>query len=734
MNLDGLNDKQREAVLQTDGQVLVLAGAGSGKTTVLVTRLAYILETKNVRPSEILAITFTNKAAAEMRERIEAKIGSSAHNMWIATFHSACVRLLRTCIERIGYDPGFVIYDTADSKTVLKECMKELNLDEKIFPIRQLQAEIGRAKDNMQDPDAYDMVYGTDFRKRTVAEIYKKYQEKLKKNNALDFDDIVFSAVRVLSENPDILEHWQSRFRYIMVDEYQDTNNAQYMLISLLAGEDGNICVVGDDDQSIYKVRGANIQNILNFEKEYPNAHTIKLEQNYRSTSTILGAANAVIANNRGRCGKSLWTSKDGGEKICAYIADNEHAEAAYIAGEMLNRHKAGAKFSDFAILYRTNAQSRVLEEMMLRNGIPYRVLAGLRFYDRKEIKDAIAYLRLIHSSVDTVSLKRVINEPKRGIGASSIEKAEVIAAREDKPLFEVICFANEYPELSRAQIKMVEFARTINALKKAAVAGGSLSDLVARVLNETGYMAALELENSVDARTRIENLNEFVSAVADYEKEETEPSLGGFLENVSLISDIDAYDEDQDTAVLMTVHSAKGLEFPVVFLSGLEDGLFPSARAVAENDVEEERRLCYVAITRAKQMLYITQARVRTVYGRSTPSVVSRFFKEIPPEFVNDISSKVKNVLGEYRRTPAERKILASAEREKYHPSNAIVPDSKAAKKFSAGNRVRHSKFGEGTIISVTPFERDALLEINFDTVGKKRLMAAYAKLKVIG
>lgn len=728
MDLSGLNDKQREAVLQTEGQVLILAGAGSGKTTVLVNRLAYILETQNVKPYNILAITFTNKAAREMRERIEAKIGDIAKNMWIATFHSACVRMLRGTIERIGFDPGFVIYDSSDSKTVIKDCMKELNLDEKVFPSRMLMSAISGAKDNLQDPEAYALLNSSDFRKRTIAEVYSLYQKKLKQNNALDFDDIVFSMVRVLSENPDILENYRERFHYIMVDEYQDTSNAQYMLISLLAGEDGNICVVGDDDQSIYKFRGANIQNILNFEDEWPDATVIKLEQNYRSTSNILNAANAVIAHNRGRKGKELWTAKEGGEKIIYNVAFNEREEARFVASQITDRVRRGAKFSDFAILYRTNAQSRVLEEMLLQYAVPYRVLAGLRFYDRKEIKDAVAYLRIIHNSADAVSLKRVINEPKRGIGAASIEKAEAIAEAAGCDLFDVILTANEHPELSRTAIKMVEFARLINSLKKAAF-GSSLSDFVTRVLNESGYLAALELENSVESRTRIENLNEFLSAVTEYEKSAENPNLADFLENIALVSEIDAYDEDQDACVLMTVHSAKGLEFPVVFLTGLEDGLFPSARSLNQpEDLEEERRLCYVAITRAKQILYITQTRTRTVFGKQTPGITSRFFKEIPSEYIKDVT-----VMPKAQSAAARASAYMHGTKMPEQIGRATTPARAAAHaaSFTAGDRVLHPKFGEGIILAVTPFERDSLLEINFDSAGKKRLMAAYAKLK---
>ncbi|MBQ7793719.1 MAG: UvrD-helicase domain-containing protein [Clostridia bacterium] len=726
MDFSRFNEKQKEAILQTDGQVLVLAGAGSGKTTMLVSRLVYILETKNVRPSNILAITFTNKAAAEMRERIEAQIGDLAKGMWISTFHSACVRLLRSCIDRIGFDPSFVIYDSSDSKTVIKDCMKELNIDERLMPLKMLQGEISRAKDNLQDYVAYGLINSTDHRKKVIADVYELYQKKLQKNNALDFDDIVFSAVRVLSENPDILEQQRERFKYIMVDEYQDTNNAQYMLISLLAGSDGNICVVGDDDQCLYRFRGANIRNILDFEKEYPNAHVIKLEQNYRSTSNILNAANAVIANNKGRKGKNLWTAKDGGDPIMSYLALNERDEARFIANQISKKVHSGGKFSDCAILYRTNAQSRVIEEMLLQCAVPYRVLAGLRFYDRKEIKDIIAYLRIIHNPSDAVSLKRVINEPKRGIGASSLEKAEAIADEKGQTLFETVLFANEYTELSRAAAKMVEFGSMIKAFQKAAEVM-HVSDLVARVLNESGYMAMLELENSVESRTRIENLNEFVSAVTEYEKSAESPSLGGFLENVALVSDIDAYDEDQDACVLMTVHSAKGLEFPVVFLAGLEDGLFPSSRSTAEEDIEEERRLCYVAITRAKETLYITQARSRTVFGKTGPCFPSRFYKEIPPEYLKDAAPPVQKTVVKATQSLGRSAPYAETYKKPVAQATAAVKSDY----FTTGDRVLHQKFGEGTIAAVTPFERDALLEINFDSVGTKRLMAAYAKLK---
>lgn len=722
MDFSKFNDKQLEAIKRVDGQVLVLAGAGSGKTTMLVNRLGYILETKNIKPYNVLAITFTNKAAREMQERIEKLIGPMARDMWISTFHSACVRILRSTIDRIGFDPSFVIYDSADSKTVIKDCMKELNIDDRVMPIRSIMGEISRAKDNLQTPDTYERVNATDHRKKRIADVYSLYQEKLKKNNALDFDDLVFSAVRVFSENPDILESYRERFKYIMVDEYQDTNNAQYMLVSLLAGEDGNICVVGDDDQSIYRFRGANIRNILDFEDQYPNAHVVKLEQNYRSTSNILNAANAVIANNRGRKGKNLWTAKDGGEKIASYIAQNERDEALFIAKQIAKAKDSGKKFSDCAILYRTNAQSRVIEELLLRYAIPYRVLAGLRFYDRKEIKDIIAYLRIIHNPQDSVSVKRVINEPKRGIGQTSMEKAEIIAGEKNTSLFDVVCFANEYSELNRSAVKMVEFGSMIKNFQKLSETL-PISELVTRVMNESGYMAMLEMENSVESRTRIENLNEFLSAVTEYEKSTEESSLGEFLENVALVSDIDAYDEETDACVLMTVHSAKGLEFPIVFIAGLEEGLFPSSRSDTDEDIEEERRLCYVAITRAKEKLYVLQAKSRTVFGKTGPCFPSRFYKEIPQEFIKDETPRLPQ-FENIKAQPMGRSISHSEVYKK--------PETKqSAGGFAIGDRVSHLKFGEGVIKSVTSFEKDQLLEIEFTSVGTKRLMAAYAKLK---
>lgn len=725
--LKKLNDKQQEAVLTTEGPLLILAGAGSGKTTVLVNRIAYILDEIGVMPYRILAITFTNKAANEMKERITRIVGDAAHDMWIGTFHSVCVRILRRAIHTIGYDNDFVIYDSADSQTVMKECLKELNVDDKKFPPRYVLSEISKAKDNLMDPLVFENAYKTDFRLGTVAELYKLYQKKLKKNNALDFDDIVFNTVKVLSENPDVLEQYQHRFEYILVDEYQDTNNSQYMLVSMLAQGYRNLCVVGDDDQSIYKFRGANIRNILDFEQEFPDAKVIKLEQNYRSTQNILNAANTVISNNKGRKGKSLWTDNLEGDRIKVYTAYNEHDEGLFVAKAINDAVDEGRiKFSDVAILYRTNAQSRVLEEMLMRQAIPYRVLAGLRFYDRKEIKDIIAYLRVIHNPNDDTSLKRIINEPKRSIGAATIEKAQRAADERDTSLFAVISNAGDIHELSRAAAKLLGFVDVINTLIKLSDTL-PLSDFVAKVMQDSGYLPMLENENSVEAQTRIENLKEFMSVVQDHEKTTSDADLSTLLENVTLVSDIDSYDEEQDAVVMMTIHSAKGLEFPVVFLTGLEEGIFPGMRSMnSEEEIEEERRLCYVAITRAKQSLYITTTEMRTLYGRTAPSRPSRFLKEISTEYLEELAS----------RKP-ERKIPPnSGYGKKVTPMDTFFKkkaDSYSDIKidYQPGDMVMHKKFGKGMIVSVQQFGKDAKLEIAFDSVGTKHLMAVFAKLE---
>lgn len=731
MELSNLNPKQREAVTHTKGPLLVLAGAGSGKTTVLVNRIAYILETEHVSAYNILAITFTNKAAKEMLERITALVGDAAEDMWISTFHSACVKILRRTIHLLGYENDFVIYDSADSLTLIKECLKDLHMEEKLFPPRLIASVISKAKDNMQDCDAFLAVNSDNRFNIRIAEVYKIYQKKLKKNNALDFDDIILNTVKIFIENPDVLENYQKRFKYIMVDEYQDTNNVQYMLISLLAQGSRNICVVGDDDQSIYKFRGANIRNILGFEDEFADAKVIKLEQNYRSTQNILDTANKVISNNRGRKPKALWTENDRGEMIALYHAQNEYYEGQFIAEQIENIISSGGKYSDAAILYRTNSQSRVLEEQLMKNAIPYRVLAGLRFYDRKEIKDIIAYLRLIHNPNDSVSLSRIVNEPKRAIGAATMEKAASIAEMQDVSVYSVLENAESYDLLSRAAPKLLSFCEMINTLKKAS-ASMKLGDFVQRVMLDTGYVPMLRREDTIEAKTRLENLEEFMSVVAEYEKENEEPTLAGLLEEISLVADIDAYDEDQDAVVMMTIHSAKGLEFPVVFLAGMEESLFPSGRCESDEDMEEERRLCYVAITRAKKKLYMTNAETRTVYGKSTYNRESRFLRELPLEYTEDLSPKKPIYKNRGSNTAAfEKPYFQRPENIFKKPEKTIIPQS--AIDFKKGDIVMHKKFGRGIVITAQRFGKDMRLEVNFDSIGTKQLMAAFAKLEKV-
>ena len=757
--MSNLNSAQQLAVQTTEGPLLILAGAGSGKTTVLVNRIAYMIESCGVAPYNILAITFTNKAAKEMKTRISAKLeGGDA--IWASTFHSLCVRVLRRDCDRLGYERSFVIYDTQDTKTLLKECIKELNLDDKIFTPNVLYGEISRAKDDMLDPKRFEDLYTSDFRMSKIAAVYKMYQNKLRANNAMDFDDLIVNTIRLFEENEDVLAYYHNRFKYIMVDEYQDTNNAQYRLIYLLAKKHRNLCVVGDDDQSIYKFRGANIKNILDFEKQFSDAKVIKLEQNYRSTKNILDAANAVIANNKKRKGKDLWTDGNSGDEICIYHGDDERDEADFVAREIDRKvSEQNFSFKDFAILYRTNAQSRVLEDTLLRRGLPYRVLAGLRFYDRKEIKDAIAYLRVIVNPNDSVSLKRIINEPKRGIGDTSMSKADAIAQREEIGIFDVISNAAAHTEIARASAKLDQFANMIRSLQ-ARKNEMSVADFVDTVLNETGYRAALIAENTIEARTRLENLDELLSAVKEFEKTEHEtPGLEGFLEEISLVSDIDNYDEDQPTVTLMTIHAAKGLEFPVVFIVGTEEGLFPSMRSMFEDEeLEEERRLCYVAITRAKQMLYITHAASRMLFGQTKYSPPSRFIGEIPAELTMRF---------EGRRTRERKQMAASRNmdfmpdyaqdgfeakpKQTYAQKAASAPPSgfggmnksalfksfdvrandKAETDFAAGDIIEHKKFGKGKVLNVIPLGNDKKIEILFDSGERKNLMALFANLK---
>ena len=734
--LDKLNERQKEAVLATEGPVLVLAGAGSGKTTVLVNRIAYMISEKHIRPWNILAITFTNKAAREMKDRIERLLGDTAKDMWIGTFHSVCVRILRSCIDLLGYSRDFVIYDTADTKTVMKECLRELDIDEKSFPVRNVLSIISNAKNDLMDAATFENVYKSDYRMSIIAKIYYRYQTKLRKNNAVDFDDIILNTVKILSENPDVLSKYQDKFRYILVDEYQDTNNSQYLLINLLAQANRNLCVVGDDDQSIYKFRGANIGNILNFEDDYSDVQKITLDQNYRSTQNILDAANSVISNNKGRMGKSLWTSNGDGNKVFVYTGTNEYDEARYIARQIKKHFDEQGSFSDCAILYRTNAQSRVIEEMLMRESVPYKVLSGLRFYDRKEIKDIIAYLRVVYNPNDDVSLARIINEPKRKIGNATLEKARNIAREKETSLYDVISHADDYPEFKTAIKKLLGFSEIIQSLIKLKDTV-TIEELTGRILNDTGYMPTLVMEDTTESKTRIENLGEFISVITEFEKnEETGNTLGEFLENISLVSDIDGYDENEDSAVLMTIHSAKGLEFPIVFLSGLEEGLFPGMRSMeSDDDIEEERRLCYVAITRAKEQLYITKTISRTIHGKTMPTTASRFFKEIPVEYLEDKTTlqlkvaKVMQDLGVRNASAPKKEVYMT----KGFGSSVKSSGSTDYSKFKAGDAVEHRTFGRGEILKATPCGNDCILEIQFESIGFKRLMAAFAKVKKI-
>ena len=734
--LDKLNERQKEAVLATEGPVLVLAGAGSGKTTVLVNRIAYMISEKHIRPWNILAITFTNKAAREMKDRIERLLGDTAKDMWIGTFHSVCVRILRSCIDLLGYSRDFVIYDTADTKTVMKECLRELDIDEKSFPVRNVLSIISNAKNDLMDAATFENVYKSDYRMSIIAKIYYRYQTKLRKNNAVDFDDIILNTVKILSENPDVLSKYQDKFQYILVDEYQDTNNSQYLLINLLAQANRNLCVVGDDDQSIYKFRGANIGNILNFEDDYSDVQKITLDQNYRSTQNILDAANSVISNNKGRMGKSLWTSNGDGNKVFVYTGTNEYDEARYIARQIKKHFDEQGSFSDCAILYRTNAQSRVIEEMLMRASVPYKVLSALRFYDRKEIKDIIAYLRVVYNPNDDVSLARIINEPKRKIGNATLEKARNIAREKETSLYDVISHADDYPEFKTAIKKLLGFSEIIQSLIKLKDTV-TIEDLTGRILNDTGYMPALVMEDTTESKTRIENLGEFISVITEFEKnEETGNTLGEFLENISLVSDIDGYDENEDSAVLMTIHSAKGLEFPIVFLSGLEEGLFPGMRSMeSDDDIEEERRLCYVAITRAKEQLYITKTISRTIHGKTMPTTASRFFKEIPVEYLEDkttLQPKVAKVMQDLgvRNAAAPKKEVYMT---KGFGSSVKSSGSTDYSKFKAGDTVEHRTFGRGESLKATPCGNDWILERQFESIGFKRLMAAFAKVKKI-
>ena len=634
--LEGLNDKQYEAVTNTEGPCLVIAGAGSGKTKVLTHKIAYLMGEKEVKPWDILAITFTNKAANEMKSRVENLVGDVARDMWIGTFHSICVRILRKQIDRIGFDTSFVIFDTSDQKTLIKQIIKSQNLDDKLYTDKSVLYEISNAKNEMLEPEQYMAKYKNDFRKEKIGEIYEIYQRRLKENNAIDFDDIINFTIKILLDNPDLLEYYSNRFKYVLVDEYQDTNKAQFTLVTLLASKYGNITVVGDNDQGIYSFRGADITNILNFEKDFPGTRIIKLEQNYRCTQSILNAANEVIRNNETKYEKKLWTDNERGALPKVFRGDNEYDEANYIV-KQINTLKMEEyyKYSDFAVLYRMNSQSRSIEDILRREDIPYKIVGGLKFYERKEIKDIIAYLRLIQNTSDNLSLNRIINEPKRGVGKTSLENIEVVSNESGISMYEVIKKSDEFG-LNRVFVNTREFINVIEELKSRKDEL-KLSDLIKETLNKTGYTKALELENTVEAETRIQNLDEFLTVAIEFEEESADPTLSEFLEGITLSSDLDGMEEAEESVTLMTLHSAKGLEFPVVFLVGMEEGIFPGYKSIGEpKELEEERRLCYVGITRAKENLFLTCSRQRTIFGSTSCNSVSRFIKEIPANMLD--------------------------------------------------------------------------------------------------
>ena len=761
--IEGLNDKQKEAVLATEGPCLVIAGAGSGKTKVLTHKIAYLLSEKNVKPWNILSITFTNKAANEMKQRVEKLVGEASQEMWLGTFHSICVRILRRFIDRIGFDTTFLIFDSTDQRTLVKECIKSIGLDDKLFTDRSVLSEISNGKNDMLEPKAYQVKYNGDFRKEKIGEVYELYQKKLKENNALDFDDIINYTIKILTENPDVLEYYTEKFKYVLVDEYQDTNKAQFMLVSILASKYGNITVVGDNDQGIYSFRGADITNILNFEKDFPGSKIVKLEQNYRCTGNILKAANAVIKNNENKYDKKLWTENEEGKLPCIYKAEDEYDEASYIVKQInMLKMEEYLKLSDFVILYRMNSQSRAIEDIFRRENIPYKIIGGLKFYERKEIKDIIAYLRLIQNTSDNLSLKRIINEPKRGIGKTSLDSIEELANNEGISMYKIIKDAQQYG-LNRIYLKSRDFINVIEELRQKQK-DLTISELIKLTLKKTGYMQALKDEKTIEAENRIENLDEFLTVAIEFEEQFAENTLADFLEGITLSSDLDNMEETEDSVTLMTLHSAKGLEFPVVFLVGMEEGIFPGYKSIGEpKELEEERRLCYVGITRAKENLFLTCSKKRTIFGSTSCNAVSRFLKEIPKELLDGYeeafgdnennSFKDTNYTWTYGNNNGNVKTfkinqeepvaVAASNKTGYNFRTAESFLSSLTKsnknnncdlsKYKEGQRVFHKKFGEGTISIIEPEGEDLKVDINFDKVGHKRLMAKYAGLEVI-
>ena len=735
-----LNSRQQEAVFHTEGPLLILAGAGSGKTRVLTHRIAYLIDEKGVNPWNILAITFTNKAASEMRERVDKIVGFGSESIWVSTFHSTCVRILRRHIDRLGYDNSFTIYDTDDQKTLMKDICRRLNVDTKIYKERSLLAQISHAKDELITPDEMEMNAAGDYNKKKVAAIYREYQASLRKNNALDFDDLIVRTVELFQNCGDVLENYQERFKYIMVDEYQDTNTAQFKFVSLLASKYENLCVVGDDDQSIYKFRGANIGNILGFEHVFPDAAVIRLEQNYRSTQNILRAANEVIAHNRARKPKTLWTENQEGEKIHFRQFMNGYEEAEYVVGEIAGARREGkGMYKDFAVLYRTNAQSRLFEEKCLLANIPYKIVGGVNFYARKEIKDLLCYLKTIDNAKDDLAVRRIINVPKRGIGATTLSRVQDYADQMDISFYDALRVAEEIPSIGRSLSKIDGFVTFIQGLKSKAEAY-TVRELLEEIIRLTGYVTELEAEDTEESRARIENIDELISKVAAYEETEEQPTLSGFLEEVALVADIDSLEDESNYVVLMTLHSAKGLEFSNVYLAGMEDGLFPGYMSImsdnAAEEIEEERRLAYVGITRAKENLSISCARQRMIRGETQYNKVSRFVREISPELLAGAIKKPKiedlPMKKAYQQAKEEFRKKPFAATSYSTPKN-FGTAQKTALTYGVGDRVRHMKFGEGSVKGIVEGGRDYEVTVDFDTAGVKKMFASFAKLKKI-
>ena len=735
---DTLNNRQKEAVLHTEGPLLILAGAGSGKTRVLTHRIAYLIEECGVNPWNILAITFTNKAAGEMRERVDNIVGFGSDSVWVSTFHSTCVRILRRHIDRLGFDTNFTIYDTDDQKSVMKEVLRSMDLDPKVYKEKTFLGVISHAKDELISPEEFLLNAGLDYKQQLYGKAYVEYQKALKKNNALDFDDLIVKTVELFRIHRDVLEQYQDRFKYIMVDEYQDTNTAQFKFVSLLAEKYQNFCVVGDDDQSIYKFRGANIGNILNFEKVFPAAKVIKLEQNYRSTGNILNAANAVITNNIGRKDKRLWTEKEDGEGIYFRQFYNGYEEAEYVADQIRKSvRQAESRYQEHAVLYRTNAQSRLFEEQFIRDNIPYKLVGGVNFYSRKEIKDVLAYLKTIDNALDDLAVKRIINVPKRSIGLTTVDKVQQFANDHEMSFFEVLENAEGISELGRSASKLKNFALLIQAFR-AKSEELSVPELIEDILEVTGYRKELELEDTEEANARLENIDELISKAAAYEDDcmDEPPSLSGFLEEVALVADIDSVDADDNRVLLMTLHSAKGLEFPYVYLAGMEDGIFPSYMSIAADnpreEIEEERRLCYVGITRAMKKLTMTSARMRMIRGENQFNAISRFMKEIPKDYLERGCEVRQDKTAEMLKNDSWREVKRTF-MEKPKAVQQFTVTKAASLEYTVGDRVRHIKFGEGIVAEITEGGRDYEVAVDFDQYGRKKMFASFAKLKKV-